>query len=1117
MTSNMLIYNFLGPNFSDLQLILTPIFKSFKNLKATKILDSILSIFKQITTKFSTAQNKQYAFSPRILTKWCEGVKRYSIDSSDPVKSLLFAFTHEGLRIFGDRLVTQKDLNDLKLIFQSVLNSDWSAGTLVEEALFSYLVSTTGRENLEKLSKEEWTEFVKKGDVIAKGGESELIITDEILKFAAAISRAVSYPTGSILLLARPGIGRKTAARSIASMHNARLVTLHVTQNYSIKNFKSDLKTALQTAGVDGQPVHLMLEDLEITNPMFLDIIANLISSGEALGLFSAEELEAMLAPLMDVAARDGFSGSVASYFSERVHQNLHVVLVMDYVEDNFGDLMEKNPSLFTKCDLLWMEGWSDKTLDLIPTTVLSSIGDCSSLLKHFMEVHKNMKNNSATPRRYFSFVQLFSKLYENKRKEITKLTEILQAGVAKLTDAQRVVDTLKGQAAQQEAKLAEKQSKAAEALDLIGETMRNANLHKGEMEKLKGETENKSVVLKERKKEIELELAEVEPLIEEARQAVGNIKNESLSEIRSLRAPPDVIRDILEGVLRLMGIQDTSWNSMKTFLAKRGVKEEIRTFDAHRIATTSREAAEGLLAARANSFDPNVAKRASVAAAPLAAWVKANVQYARVVEKIRPLEREQAKLEENLASAEAQVGKLSSGLTEVDQRVAVLKEELNTYTREAAVIEVGLTKERETVAAAQELVAKLQNEYNRWKQQLSELTDNLKDLPKDVFLASAYISYLGDESSDTRQEILEKWKQLIGRQVFDFLGLLCSEREKSKLASEGLPTDRQSVEKSVALLNSWLCPRLVDPDGEATAWLSRHFGPAVEIVSQSNNRFGRTLELAVRFGKTLIVTDVWKVHPLLSPLLRRCVLTQGTRKIVYVADSQLDYNPDFRLFLVIRDKNFKPNFDTTCVDFTTTLPGLAGQLLTAAVDQERPDLGSQRSSLLKNKEELQVKLFNMQQALLTELGTAQGDILQNSDLLRSLNETKTSSEEISEALEKSNQLETQLNVECASYKPIADFAATVYFALTPLATLSNMYRYAVSSFRKIFLKSLPQESGSFETQRGIFVKNIFQYVSRSLFQNNRLTFAVQLVWRCFPDTGSSQVIQFSLHRLKAY
>lgn len=57
------------------------------------------------------------------------------------------------------------------------------------------------------------------------------------------------------------------------------------------------------------------------------------------------------------------------------------------------------------------------------------------------------------------------------------------------------------------------------------------------------------------------------EPLVNEAKLAVGNIKPESLSEIRSLRMPPDVIRDILEGVLRLMGIFDTSWVSMKRWV----------------------------------------------------------------------------------------------------------------------------------------------------------------------------------------------------------------------------------------------------------------------------------------------------------------------------------------------------------------------------------------------------------------------------------------------------------------------------------------------------------------------------------------------------------------------
>jgi len=40
------------------------------------------------------------------------------------------------------------------------------------------------------------------------------------------------------------------------------------------------------------------------------------------------------------------------------------------------------------------------------------------------------------------------------------------------------------------------------------------------------------------------------------------------------------------------------------------------------------------------------MAKRASVAAAPLAAWVVANVKFSVVLEKIEPLENEQAQLE---------------------------------------------------------------------------------------------------------------------------------------------------------------------------------------------------------------------------------------------------------------------------------------------------------------------------------------------------------------------------------------------------------------------------------------------------------------------------------------
>lgn len=74
-----------------------------------------------------------------------------------------------------------------------------------------------------------------------------------------------------------------------------------------------------------------------------------------------------------------------------------------------------------------------------------------------------------------------------------------IQAGVDKLTEARSVVAELKLNAAEQQEKLAEKQNKANAALDMISNTMENANTQKQEMEILKRNTENENEQLVKR------------------------------------------------------------------------------------------------------------------------------------------------------------------------------------------------------------------------------------------------------------------------------------------------------------------------------------------------------------------------------------------------------------------------------------------------------------------------------------------------------------------------------------------------------------------------------------------------------------------------------------------
>lgn len=187
-------------------------------------------------------------------------------------------------------------------------------------------------------------------------------------------------------------------------------------------------------------------------------------------------------------------------------------------------------------------------------------------LLKGFLHIHEASKSygSIATPRRYVTFITAYQSLYSKKKEKIELRQNHLKAGVSKLNEAKGLVDSLKSKAAKQGKVLAEKQAEADQSLKDITSTMQGATDQKAEMEGLKKQAAEENKKLEKRKREIETELAEINPLVEEAKAAVGSIKGETLGEIRSLRAPPDIIRDILEGVLKLMGTQDTSWVSMK-------------------------------------------------------------------------------------------------------------------------------------------------------------------------------------------------------------------------------------------------------------------------------------------------------------------------------------------------------------------------------------------------------------------------------------------------------------------------------------------------------------------------------------------------------------------------
>ena len=130
-------------------------------------------------------------------------------------------------------------------------------------------------------------------------------------------------------------------------------------------------------------------------------------------------------------------------------------------------------------------------------------------------------------------------------------------------------------------------------------------------------------------------------------------------------------------------------------------------------------------------------------------------------------------------------------------------------------------------------------------------------------------------------------------------------------------------------------------------------------------------------------------------------------------------------------------------INFTTTRAGLTGQLLGRALHLERPELEQRKSDLLKQEEELKVQISNLEDTLLDQLNASTGNILENKELLDSLNQTKSKSATIETSLKESTVLQENLEKEGNIYLPLAEFASKLYFVIKDLSKINQMYHFS--------------------------------------------------------------------------
>jgi dynein heavy chain 2 len=1015
---------------------------------------------------------------------------------------------------------------------------------------------------LARMSEEDFKKLVSQGIMYYEREERDLnmLLVPETLEHISRVDRILSSFSGHMLLVGRCGAGRRNAVTIASYMLGYEVQTPAISRDYKSKQFIADVKNALAVAGLKGEHVVLLIEDFQITTDAILEIINSLLSAGEVPGMYTHEELEPLLGPLRETMREEGTFRTPYEFFVSRVKKYLHVALLMDPGHPKFVYRCESNPALYAQCSVIWVGEWRTGTLSLIPT-LMDGIKDFfvtktdddddygggrsgeskgnrgeskgesktdrgrnkkaaeskdsgpkitgSQLIEMIINIHNSCAPLEASPKDYIAFLRAWYELYTIKKQELVRDVGHLEAGLSKLESAATIVNDLRTNAEQQKRDLAVAQAAADRAMDEISRALSSATERRTEVNEISrvvSDNERKTV---ERKAEIESQLAEIRPVLDQAKVAVNSIKPEHLNEIRSLTAPPEAIADVLAAVLMMLGVQDLSWLSMKKFLSNRGVKEDILNFDAARMSPDIRKNVGRVMKKNPNSFEAANIARVSQAAAPMAAWVKANIRYSVVVDQIEPLQRELDEEVIKLEESQRKLQRCHDELGEIDTRVASLKREFADRTAEAERLKRNLAIAGTTLDKAERLIGQLSGEQKRWKTQAGQLNGDIGRLPMKMLLAAGFATYLAKTPEDVRFPMLTKWQELTEQQGFAFKRVMSTESELLQWKSLGLPSDELSQENSLVITYAAeRVPFIIDPASAATEWLkamlSKDRTRPLEVVTHHDSRFSNQVELAVRFGKTLLILEVDGVEPMLYPLCRKDLCHQGPRWVVSVGDKVVDYNEGFRLFLVTRnpDPDIPPDAAglVTTVNFTVTKSGLEGQLLGIAIQNEQPELEKAKGEMLRKEEDFKVQLAGLEKDLLQALATAEGNLLENTSLIESLTKTKEKSGEIEVALTESAEASTKLDQQREVYRPFALAGSKLFFLVKSLQSVNNMYQFSLHSFLTLFRKTLTAKLQSRDTEERLgklsedLEVRVLYFMGRALFKADRLMFALHLV-----------------------
>lgn len=924
------------------------------------------------------------------------------------------------------------------------------------------------------------------------------------------------------------GSGRSSMARLGASINSYLTFSIEITKSYRQKEWYEDIKKMLRNCGLEEQTMQFLFSDTQIVFESFLEDINNLLNSGEIPNLYPPDEKINICDELADRARAVGRGNNrdeIYAYFVALCRERLHIVLTFSPVGEQFRNRCRQFPSIINCCTIDVFNPWPPEALYSVAHRAYTKDEErlnikevLDQLAKASMFIHESVKDasekffnelrrrNYTTPTSYLDLIKTYTEILGKQRVIVPAKMSRYQNGTTRLAETNVMVDELKKKLIELMPVIEQKSKDTQEmVVDLEKQTEDAAEIEKTtavEEAAAKKIFDDVSAI----KADCEKVLAEAMPALKKALAALDTLKKEDIGEMKNYAKPPEDLVLVLDSVCTLLD-KKTGWDSAKQLM--NNPAEFIRTLQAYdkdkippRLHKKLKKFTEDA------RFEPDLIAKKSVAGKSICMWAIAMDKYAETKKVVEPKEAK-------LAEAQKELDVANSDLKQKQARLQAVRDKINTlqsnYRNSLQVLE-DLNTQKETtelqLGRAEKLVNGLKEESIRWQEAISQLEVQLKNLTGNMLLCAGYVSYVGTFTANYRDDLLKSWMKnlqelgIFYSEGFDIEQQLGDPVSIRDWLIKGLPADSLSISNGIIATSSKRWPLIIDPQSQGNKWMKNmEKANNHKVIKLSNPKFLNIIDTSIRMGFPVLLENVEeRLDPSLEPVLVKSIVKNQGQMCIKLGDTYVPYNSDFRF--VITTKLANPHYlpevciKVCLINFTVTPQGLEDQLLVEVVKNERPELEQQKDQLIVQLSDFKRQLKELEDKILKLVSEASDDILNDEELIITLDQSKETSIGINERMIEAEQTSKMIDENRENYRVVSRRGSVLYFVVSDLANIDPMYQYSLEFFTKLFVMRLEKSEKSTDLDERLQIllsditRSFYFSICRGLFEKDKLLYS---------------------------